>query len=402
MQEEDKKQDKQQNMDKLRIILDNPYNASSLTKEDHILESVRKRLTTHYPTPSKHAPYKTTPDLLKPTVTIHAPVTTTYKPLSKPPEPTIQQPKTTETKTLLSIKTEDLYEIEKIETTQKTTDQYPEWIPVEEETKNTTPTEMQTQVAPSAPKEEIKTEHKPVETSIEETPTWEEVKEETTTETPVETQSTIDKKETETTKDIDQQTKINIFKDIRSIDEATAIKLYDHGVRSITQLKENKVKNLVKIGVDKKTAKKIIKEIKKKKEENTPPTTSIEPSNATLTETIPSAQEKTKEEPSTTTKMEWAPVQEKRKNKSSPRMIPSVEWETHLEEKKTTSGITQPYQHGEYTLYRKDIITPDGKKRTIHFFSKQKPSDAEPTSIPDGFEVKVNKKTGLPYLKKIT
>ena len=44
--------------------------------------------------------------------------------------------------------------------------------------------------------------------------------------------------------------------------------------------------------------------------------------------------------------------------------------------------------------------TTAGKKRTIHFFSKNKPDVGEPIQLPKGYEVKVNTKTGLPYLKK--
>jgi hypothetical protein len=54
----------------------------------------------------------------------------------------------------------------------------------------------------------------------------------------------------------------------------------------------------------------------------------------------------------------------------------------------------------DYTLYEKEIEVSPGKKRTIRFFSKETPEDAEPIPLPEGYEVKVNKKTGLPYLKK--
>ena len=60
---------------------------------------------------------------------------------------------------------------------------------------------------------------------------------------------------------------------------------------------------------------------------------------------------------------------------------------------------TKGYRHGDYTLYRKEIEVGVGK-RTIHFFSKAEPDKGEPVELPDGFEVKVNKKTGVPYLRK--
>ena len=56
--------------------------------------------------------------------------------------------------------------------------------------------------------------------------------------------------------------------------------------------------------------------------------------------------------------------------------------------------------HGDYTLYEKESSTKSGVKRTIRFFSKAKPENAEPIDLPKGYVVKENKKTGVPYLKK--
>lgn len=53
-----------------------------------------------------------------------------------------------------------------------------------------------------------------------------------------------------------------------------------------------------------------------------------------------------------------------------------------------------------YQLYQKEIDLGNGKKRTIRFFSKDIPDDAIPTTLPDNYEVKINKKTGVPYLRK--
>ncbi|MDD3493124.1 MAG: hypothetical protein PHZ19_06495 [Candidatus Thermoplasmatota archaeon] len=41
-----------------------------------------------------------------------------------------------------------------------------------------------------------------------------------------------------------------------------------------------------------------------------------------------------------------------------------------------------------------------GKTQTIYFFSARKPKSGRPTDKPDGYTVKVNKRTGLPFLKK--
>jgi hypothetical protein len=42
----------------------------------------------------------------------------------------------------------------------------------------------------------------------------------------------------------------------------------------------------------------------------------------------------------------------------------------------------------------------DNKKRVIHFFSKDEPEDSIPSSLPENYEVKINKKTGVPYIRK--
>jgi len=64
--------------------------------------------------------------------------------------------------------------------------------------------------------------------------------------------------------------------------------------------------------------------------------------------------------------------------------------------KKETKGFI----YKGYGLFEKEIKTPSGKKRIIRFFSKTKPKMAKPIEIPKGFKMSINKKTGVPYLKK--
>jgi len=65
------------------------------------------------------------------------------------------------------------------------------------------------------------------------------------------------------------------------------------------------------------------------------------------------------------------------------------------------------YTHGDYYLYTMQIDwkgSKDGSKKTIYFFGKKDPAHQEkgiPCDIPDGMEVGTNKRTGMPYLKKI-
>ena len=79
----------------------------------------------------------------------------------------------------------------------------------------------------------------------------------------------------------------------------------------------------------------------------------------------------------------------------------TTEWESYdIDEIPEETIDISAYTHGEFTLYKKDIKTVTGKKRTIHFFAKSIPDEGQPVNLPDGYEVKVNKRTGLPYLKK--
>ena len=77
------------------------------------------------------------------------------------------------------------------------------------------------------------------------------------------------------------------------------------------------------------------------------------------------------------------------------------EWDSYeLDESSEIKQHKSGYTHGEFTLYEKEIHTAKGKKRTVHFFSKTIPDEGEPIPLPNGYYVKVNKRTGLPYLKK--
>jgi len=52
------------------------------------------------------------------------------------------------------------------------------------------------------------------------------------------------------------------------------------------------------------------------------------------------------------------------------------------------------FKKDEYTLYQ------NKKHPHLRYFSKKKSSKGKPIDVPTGYNVKVNKKTGLPYLKK--
>lgn len=67
------------------------------------------------------------------------------------------------------------------------------------------------------------------------------------------------------------------------------------------------------------------------------------------------------------------------------------------------TGSKMPYQYQGWTLYSRDVKLKRGPKVTIYFFSKRKPKSGKPwpeESLPKGRKVGVNKRTGLPFLRK--
>jgi len=57
------------------------------------------------------------------------------------------------------------------------------------------------------------------------------------------------------------------------------------------------------------------------------------------------------------------------------------------------------FEHGEYTLYTKEVILKGGRKQDIYYFSKGTPKSGEKCDKPDNKEVGINKRTGLPFLR---
>ena len=58
------------------------------------------------------------------------------------------------------------------------------------------------------------------------------------------------------------------------------------------------------------------------------------------------------------------------------------------------------YEHDGWTLYTRDVKLKGGRNQTIYFFSKRTPKSGTKCDKPDNMTVGVNKRTGLPYLKK--
>ena len=161
------------------------------------------------------------------------------------------------------------------------------------------------------------------------------------------------------------------FKGIESIDDTIAEQLYKNGYFSIENLKDATVDDLVQIrGIERKLAKQIKKEIEQKT-------------------TIPE-------------ELEFVPIKQKRGAKK-PKEEPedTAEWESYPVEKilkKPSPRSACTYE--EYTLYKQETGKHRGEKTTIHFFSKEQSDMGDPAQLPDGYQIAINKKTGIPYLKK--
>jgi len=163
----------------------------------------------------------------------------------------------------------------------------------------------------------------------------------------------------------------NNFKGIESIDEKTAEILYKNGYFSIENIKDATIDDLVRIrGIKRKLAKQIKKEIEEQ-----------------ITETATS---------------EFIPAKQKTtKKKEKKKLRDSSEWESSASKEKTQkSSPLVVCTYKQYTLYKRKTKTPDGKRSTHHYFTKSKSDKGHPAPLPEGYRIALNKKTGVPYLKK--
>ena len=58
------------------------------------------------------------------------------------------------------------------------------------------------------------------------------------------------------------------------------------------------------------------------------------------------------------------------------------------------------FERNGYTLYARDQRVRGEKFQTIYFFTKRKPVVGTTVDVPQGYLVVVEKKTGIPYLRK--
>ncbi|HUR26030.1 MAG TPA: amino acid permease [Candidatus Thermoplasmatota archaeon] len=83
-----------------------------------------------------------------------------------------------------------------------------------------------------------------------------------------------------------------------------------------------------------------------------------------------------------------------------PALTTGVTSEADLVPDPPTRGGASSFHHLGYTLYRRDIATKAGGSRPLYFFAKGTPKSGVPSAKPDGYNVGVNGRTGLPYLTK--
>ena len=163
-----------------------------------------------------------------------------------------------------------------------------------------------------------------------------------------------------------------VFKEIDSIDDKIAKLLQENGIDSIDKLNNTTIKGLTKIrGIKRKIAKKIKQEVNE------------------LIEKTETSEEETFE------------------RGENPFIYDDEEededhWESYDEDKISVSKMKEikGFKHKDYNLYEKEIEVKSGKKRTVRFFSKAEPDEGKPIELPKDYEVKENKKTGVPYLRK--
>ena len=379
MQENEKS--KKKTIEKLRMILDNPYSEDLHIENEKNLDTLRERLakSNNENFSYIHETFVSEDDSLKANVTIHKKERDNLVvPEFKQVEPEVEKQKED------PFKDEELYEVEKVET------YLPEFVEVKPEESaegEKTPAEEKPESIESEKADVVKS----PESINGELPEWEpvdtgetkvaEVKEEREKELsewePISGEEPEwEKKELPLAEKIKEEItvtkeegKIDVFKDIENIDEKTAKLLYKNRIISVDILRETPINELTKIkGIRRKLAKKIKREVGE-------------------------APKRIDE------KDEWHIVVDAPKNdiKEKREVKPSFHKDEVPEQKQKE---TKTYRYGDYALYRKEIKVGPGKKRTIHFFSRTEPEDGGPVNLPEGYEVKVNKKTGVPYIRK--
>jgi len=271
MQENEKS--KKKTIEKLRMILDNPYSEDLHIENEKNLDTLRERLakSNNGNLGYIHETFVSEDDSLKASVIVHKkekdnPVVPEFKQV----EPEVEKQKED------PFKDEALYEVEKVEAYLP---EFTEVKPEESAKEGKTPAEEKPESI-EGKKADVTKSPKSIN---EELPEWEpvdagetkvaEVKEEREKE--LSEWESISSEEPEWEKKeipvAKEESKIDVFKDIESIDEKTAILLYNSNFTSIDNLRRASLKDLTNIkGIKKKLAKQIKKDIEKEIDKSVP------------------------------------------------------------------------------------------------------------------------------------
>ena len=63
-------------------------------------------------------------------------------------------------------------------------------------------------------------------------------------------------------------------------------------------------------------------------------------------------------------------------------------------------GKPKVFKYGDYTLYTRKVKLNGDREVTIYFFSGHKPKSGKACEMPDGYEVGINKRSNMPFLRK--
>ncbi len=381
-----KKKDDEGKLKKVRMMLDDPYEEKLKKDQDKYLSALQKRLTESSLRPRDYTWYSKSTDVkdFSPQVVIHKGKTNSVEESSK-------EKKDEEKKSFrVDIPDEELFEIEKssdtipeflevipkkndvssavkfTEISSETKDlrQLPKWEPVEDQAESSEPIEKEE--VPNQDDNESVEKFEVVEKKVgnEQPLSFEEAEESPSeffeNEVDEEGQSTVWEPINASKKTISLKKKAEIFKEfasLKTINQETAVLLFQHGITSLDDLKHSSVDHLKAIeGLSDHDADRINEEVQRLKN-------------------VESLRRIEKE-------------------------LSSEEKKEIAEESVQTASNEEVATYGDYTLYKKEISIGDDNTRVVHFFSKEPPKDSDPAPLPKGYQIKVNRKTGVPFIKK--
>jgi hypothetical protein len=350
-----KKSSDEELLKKIHRILDDPETSSQNKKDDYYLSSLQRRISNNHQHDFKHLTKPTSSDgNLTPRVVIRKRQESVQKEVK---EKKVKQETVSvgdeETYTIsasqgVTVSDNELYEIEKpfLET-----EEIPEFIEVTSEEQ-----EEETFEPPAEEEPLTITIRSETDENDESLPEWEAVDEHKQIEDSFEGKDTVF---------VEDKEKTQVFEEENEPEETN--------VSEFKQIKDKKPEIWEPLDSEKKKKPSLKKRFSHFKKSSKPP-----------------KKKKSKKEPSVESFVETD------SEGNNEKVTENVENDVTEEKKSKKDG----FQYGDYTLYQKTITINDEEKRTIHFFAKDAPETGKPTDLPSDYEVKINRKTGVPYIKK--